>query len=98
MIDEIKFGEGFPTLDDYENIPWEEGNTKIVNFFENQAVSVKLISSENLDLEENVNFLIDGSEIAVDFEWKPDDPGTNNPIALFQFCSSKGVLLIHNYS
>ena len=96
MIDEIKFGKEFPSLDDYENIPWKEGDSKLVNFFEDKQVLVKLVSIENSNLDENLNFLIDGSGIAVDCEWKPDDSKSNNPIALFQFCSSKGVLLVHN--
>lgn len=96
MIDCIYFTSEVKDLEYFAQTPWNEGDVKSVEFFNDKLVRVEVISIENPNLEQKLNDLIDGSEISVDFEWKPDVPTESHPFALFQFCTSKGVLIVMN--
>ena len=100
----IQFGEGFPTLLDYDKVKWSIGMTKTVEFFPNKIFTVKMVSSLDPNLEKYLNELDEDSKtslndqylskyegkIAIDLEWEVE-------INLFQFCSPKGrVLLIRH--
>ena len=96
MIETITFGKDETPLDEYCNIPWDSNSSKVVEFYENKPVTVIVTDTENPKLEEILNSLVDGDKIAVDLEWKPDVQGESNPISLFQFCSSKFVVIVEN--
>ncbi|EAY00495.1 3'-5' exonuclease family protein [Trichomonas vaginalis G3] len=96
MLPRISFGPDSQQLDDLINVFWEEGETKLVDFFENTPVSVTVISSESDKLSECFNQFDDGNVICIDLEWKPNRNDQAHPISLFQFCSSKGVLIVPN--
>ena len=95
-MEKITFNENDPDLDFYSQINWNAGESKFVCFYPNNPVLVHLIDIEDPNLENFLNEIKDGNEIAVDFEWKPDHKGDRHPIALFQFCTSKGILIIQN--
>ena len=98
---QIRFGEGLPTLLDYDNMFWCTGMTKTVEFFPNKFFTVKMVTSDNKNLEKYLNELDEdcniypddqetskyGGKIAIDLEWEVE-------INLFQFCSPKGRVLI----
>ena len=92
----ITFNNGDPELDFYSKLNWNAGELCSVCFYKNKPVSVQLIDVEDQNLENLLNNINDGHEISVDFEWKPDKTGETHPISLFQFCSSKGILIIQN--
>ena len=79
-------------------IYWPEGATKKVEFYTNKPVPVTFVSIEDTShLTQLLNDLIDGHPMSIDFEWSPDySRYSNNPISLFQICSSKGVVVILN--
>lgn len=95
----ISFGEDQLSLDDLGLVLWEDGEKKQVAFFKNEFVPIEVISVENINLESKLNEILDGNPMSIDFEWKPDpDIEHLNPIGLFQFCSSKGILIVTNLS
>lgn len=96
MSEVIVFDENHPSLDDLSESFWNEGETKIVEFYPDTLVSVTLISSDSPALKDAFNNILEDSDICVDFEWKPDNKGESNPISLFQFCTSQGVLIVPN--
>ncbi|EAY15216.1 Zinc finger, C2H2 type family protein [Trichomonas vaginalis G3] len=96
MNDTITFTPEIKDLAPFSTIPWNEGEIKKVEFFNEKFVSVQVISIDNPKLEETLNGIIDGKDISVDFEWKPDVPGEDHPFALFQFCTSKGAVIVMN--
>lgn len=76
-------------------VPWEPGERWNVEFFPGVVASVRLVSADAPDLDAVLRSYADGAPIALDCEWKPDlAPGSNNPIALLQFCTSRGALIV----
>lgn len=91
---EIHFGSGFPTLRSYRKLFWEPNVTRLVEFFPNKLVSVTLLYSNDPELFTKLSTLIDGNPISIDLEWAPDYIDNPNIIELFQFASSKGVIVV----
>lgn len=86
----IHFGNGFPTLLDYGKLPWNLNSKYSIEFYPDFVISVLLISTNDLHLQDNLNNIENGEEpIALDLEWEDE-------ICLFQFCSSKGCLIIRH--
>ncbi|KAH0792582.1 3'-5' exonuclease family protein [Histomonas meleagridis] len=73
----------------YEEVPWALSESHEVEFFTGKIFNVTLISVENPDFEDYLIKLDDGSTIALDLEWE-------NELSLFQFCTSKGVLIVRH--
>lgn len=96
MLTRVSFGEGHPDLDELDGLPWNAEELREVEFFKDKFIKVELISIDHPNLKNKLEYLVDGSPIALDLEWKPDKKGGKNPISLFQFCSSKGVLIVTN--
>ena len=86
---EVKFSDGGPGLDSYELEPWEVGELRLVEFFPGKLVRVKLTSVESGEFEECLMGIVDQGPIALDLEW-------DNELCLFQFCTSKGVLVVRH--
>lgn len=97
LVETICFSSGL-SVEDLEMIYWPEGATKKVEFYTNKPVPVTFVSIEDTShLTQLLNDLIDGHPMSIDFEWSPDySRYSNNPISLFQICSSKGVVVILN--
>ena len=77
-------------------IKWPLGANYLVEFFTSEFIPVELISINDATLENKLASLVDGNPICLDLEWKPDySKSSNNPISVYQFCSSKGSLLVH---
>lgn len=73
---------------------WRVNTEKSIEFFEDELTIVKLVSFDD-QLDEFINWLDDGNPIAVDHQWSSKSRNQDeNSITLFQFCSSKGVLLV----
>ena len=85
----ISFGQGHPTLDDHDSVEWKVGESHDVEFFPGKWFHVLLATSDDPNIESLLKHLEDGAPIAIDLEW-------NDEICLFQFCSSKGVLVIRH--
>ncbi|KAH0805368.1 3'-5' exonuclease family protein [Histomonas meleagridis] len=65
-------------------------------FFPNKITPILLVNTDSPKLAQILNLFIDGKPIALDLEWEADHiKDSNNPIRLFQMCTSKGALLIH---
>ncbi|OHT02324.1 hypothetical protein TRFO_07142 [Tritrichomonas foetus] len=96
-IPEIGFNqeESIP-LEKYKTKAWRMNTDKNVEFFDNEFTNVLLVNYNDENLEKLLNSYIDGNPIALDLEWKCDRGNTNNPIALYQICTSKGALLIRS--
>lgn len=76
-------------------VPWEINEKWNVEFFPGIIVSVQLVSIDNHNLEEILKSYVDDNPIAMDLEWKPDlNDTSNNPIALFQFCTTRGAIIV----
>lgn len=101
LLNEIHFNEDDLQLIDYEKLSWGLKETRVVEFFPKVFYPVTLISTEIPEFE---NYLKDLSEdstknsssdqfeeskIAMDLEWEDE-------LCLFQFCSSKRVLIIRH--
>ncbi|KAH0785486.1 3'-5' exonuclease family protein [Histomonas meleagridis] len=86
---EIHFGEGNPPYLSYLSTKWELLERHLIEFFPNDIYDVTLISTETPNLTEYLNKIIDGNPMAIDLEWETE-------LCLFQFCSSKGVLIIRH--
>lgn len=97
LVETICFSSSL-SVEDLEMIYWPEGATKKVEFYTNKPVPVTFVSIEDTShLTQLLNDLIDGNPMSIDFEWSPDySRYSNNPISLFQICSSKGVVVILN--
>lgn len=95
-IPEINFPRGEDSLQEYGNTYWEIGKSYYVNFYPNSPVLVQVVSITSPSLENDLESLRDGKAICLDLEWKPDFHKENHPIALFQFSSSKKVLIVLN--
>ncbi|OHT00016.1 hypothetical protein TRFO_33396 [Tritrichomonas foetus] len=94
IMNDIKFGDNYPNLETYKNKFWNINTCLNVEFFAGEMTNVRLINYNDPNLVELLNSYVNDNPIALDLEWRYDQCGTNNPIALFQFCSSKGALLI----
>ncbi|OHT15996.1 hypothetical protein TRFO_42131 [Tritrichomonas foetus] len=73
---------------------WDVGHKVLVEFFEGEQVPLKIVSIDDPKLGSILNNIDDGSKIALDLEWCPDHYRNQNPIGLYQFCTSKGVLIV----
>ena len=97
MIEKVIFSKGQKSLDSLSDVPWESNTTKYVEFFKNELTRVQVIDITSPSLKKTLEALKDGHPISVDFEWLPDySADSKHPISLFQFCSSKGVLIVLN--
>lgn len=77
--------------------PWIEREERIVEFYPGEQVNVNVISINCSKITSKLNSLKDGNPICLDLEWKPEfNENEHHPIELFQFCSSKGILVILN--
>ena len=85
-------------LDEYGDTFWEAGMEKLVEFFKDEPVLVRLRDIEDPDLLTKLEEFADDAPMSIDLEWKPDTKDCYNPIGLFQFGSSKGVFLVTNGS
>lgn len=86
----IYFGENMPTLLDYGEIPWKLNEKYNIEFYPGFIISVLLISIENPRLKDHLEDISNGIEpISLDLEWEEE-------ICLFQFCTSKGCLIIRH--
>ena len=93
---DIHFGPGLPTLRSYRRSFWEPGETRGVEFFPGKTVPVTLLYSDSPELEARLMSLIDGKPISVDLEWAPMFVKSDHIIELFQFASTKGVVVVAN--
>lgn len=85
----IKFGISDPELSEYEHIPWNIGEVRSIEFFPDLFIPVSLITVTQDDLTEHLKWIDDGNVISLDLEW-------DDELCLFQFCTSKGVLVIRH--
>ena len=85
----ITFGPGDLPLEEYDHLFWEIGEVRNVEFFPDYLVPVTLIVVTQPDLDTFLHNIDDGSSIAIDLEW-------DDELCLFQFCTSKGVLVIRH--
>lgn len=83
-----------PNISQFFHKLWRTGIEKTVEYFENESTIVKLVSFDE-SLESQIEWIEDGQPISFDYQYsnKSRDQDENS-ITLFQFCSSKGVLLI----
>lgn len=70
---------------------WQSGSTKYVEFFEGEFTRIKFITSDHPSLAKSLWSLKDRGSIALDLEW---NPYKMDKISLFQFCTSKGCLIV----
>lgn len=89
LADVIRFGPGCQALSYYESIHWDLEETHGVEFFPGVVFQVLLTSTESPNFEQVLNSYDDGGKIALDLEWETE-------LCLFQFCSSKGVLIVRH--
>ena len=87
--DLIAFGEGKPDLNYYETISWNLEEHHDVEFFPGAVFSVLLTSTEADQFETVLKSYEDNEAMALDLEWETE-------LCLFQFCSSKGVLIVRH--
>jgi hypothetical protein len=78
-------------------LPFPTNKVIGIEFISGEIVSTLVIQDTD-DVKSAIEWIEDGSyRIAVDFEWKPEFMESDkNPIILFQFCSSKGALIIRH--
>ena len=72
-------------LDEYGDTFWEAGMEKLVEFFKDEPVLVRLRDIEDPDLLTKLEEFEDDAPMSIDLEWKPDTKDCYNPIGLFQF-------------
>lgn len=101
LLSEIHFNEGDLQLNDYEQLTWKLKETRVVEFFPNVFFPVTLISTEipefedylheleEVSVQNELNDQCNTTEIALDLEWEDE-------LCLFQFCSSKRVLIVRH--
>lgn len=85
----IHFGNEYPSFLSYQDLTWNLMEQYNIEFFPNEFYKVTLISTETPDLYDYLNGIVDGNKIAIDLEWE-------NELCLFQFCTSKGVLVVRH--
>lgn len=96
-METIRFTSEDTPLDSFKHQFWPSGTTKVVEFYPNELIPVTVLDlADAQQIEKSLNELIDTHPISIDLEWKPDEKKIITPISLFQFCSSKGVLIILN--
>lgn len=83
-------------LSQFSSIPADVGQIYTISYFAKKNAVLKFLSTNSPDLEQSLIELCDGSPISADFEWQPEIDGSFHPISIFQFASSKGVLVIEN--
>lgn len=89
----IQFGGENPTLDDYNNYYWNEGETREVEFYPGKTTPVTVIDASDPNLLEKLMSLSDDMYVSADFEWVTNVK-SSNIIELFQYSSSKGVIIV----
>jgi hypothetical protein len=95
-MEEIQFSEQDPSLQSLSAVFWIAPHSKTVSFFPGSPVCVTLLDSSDPDLAAHLNAFAETSPMIIDLEWKPDSVAEIHPIALFQVCSSKGILIVMN--
>ncbi|OHS95930.1 Zinc finger, C2H2 type family protein [Tritrichomonas foetus] len=80
----------------YGEINAEIGKVYEVEYFKDKIIQLIFLSTNSKNLHEILNEMRDGYPISADFEWKPDKEGKSNPISIFQFASSKKVVVVEN--
>ena len=90
---EIRFCEGNPKLDDYDKYNWNENEERKVEFYPGKLTKVTVIDASNPNLYDILMSLDDGKYVSADFEWTTNC-GSKNIIDLFQYSSSKGVIIV----
>lgn len=98
MNEIIKFGSGYPGLQDYASKNWPYKKKIQVEFFPSLIISIIVYESDDANLLEDLNSFFNDEKIAIDLEWKPDMKISNNIISVFQFCGSNGVFIVTNSS
>lgn len=88
-MEEIHFSGTDPPLSSYEESSWELGESRIVEFFPGVSFIVSLVSVEDNDFSESLASIDVDEPIALDLEWEDE-------LCLFQFCSSKGVIIVRH--
>jgi hypothetical protein len=83
-------------LDALADVPWPAGQSSTVEFYVGIPVPVTVVDSTDPALPAYLSAFADDRPMGVDLEWKPDHGNAFNPIAVFQFCSTKGVLVVLN--
>lgn len=79
------------------NPHWKHGETKKVKYFaEYDPVDVTLLSVTDPSLESSLLNLVDGDPIALDLEWRQGNGGINIPVNVYQLCTTKGCLVVHD--
>ncbi|OHS96697.1 hypothetical protein TRFO_09863 [Tritrichomonas foetus] len=97
MSETISFASGNTSLDSYSDIFWDSGVTKYAEFYDSDPIKITVIDINDVNkLSSSLEDILDGHPISIDFEWKPDNKTRFNPISLFQFATSKGVLIVLN--
>lgn len=91
---EIHFGDDQPKLHSYKKHFWQPDETRLVEFYSHQPVSVTLLYSSDPMLYEKLSGLIDGKPISIDLEWAQPINHSPHPVELFQFSSSKGTIIV----
>ncbi|OHT01867.1 hypothetical protein TRFO_31208 [Tritrichomonas foetus] len=94
IFPDISFGEGKPKLRSYYKYQWNPRETRIIEFYPNQKVSVTLLYSSDPNLLETLLTYVDGNPISIDLEWAQPYNHSPHIIELFQFASSKGVVIV----
>jgi hypothetical protein len=92
----IRFDSSGPGLDALATEFWPAGETKVVEFYSDTPVSVTVVDSQDPDLPARFDTFFDDTPMSIDLEWKPDHGNSFNPISVFQFASSHGVLIVLN--
>lgn len=82
---------------DFTSCSWPTDTSKSVDFFYDNPTLVTVVSVRNPVLQSLLEDVVDGVPIAFECKWRREyHKNVEQPISIFQFCSSKGVLLVLN--
>jgi len=93
-MEEIRFGGEITSPVYFRNIGWNFGETKLVEFYSGILIPVTVVETSDPKLKDFLWQIIDGNPISMDLEWCPMPNLSENVLDLFQFASSKGVVLV----
>jgi hypothetical protein len=81
----------------FNNVYWTDSIPRVLEFFPTFYTPVRLICVTDPAFSEILRDLDDGSRLALDIEWQPDESPTSAHLpSVFQIASSKGVLIIQH--
>lgn len=94
---EIHFGGSNKKLHYYNKFFWNPGETRAIEFYPNLLTPVTLYYTSEANLLGKLSQYIDGNPISIDLEWSQPSAHSQHPIELFQFASSKGVVIVASH-